>query len=55
MGADSRFGEIGYVPFENIVGRARIIYFSIGSGVPAWQGWNWPAALRFGRFFMTIR
>jgi signal peptidase I len=52
---DSRFSEVGYVPFENIVGRAKIIYFSIGDGVPAWQIWNWPAALRFHRFFMTIR
>jgi signal peptidase I len=53
---DSRYlREVGYVPFENIVGQARIIYFSIGDGVPAWQVWNWPAALRFSRFFMTIR
>jgi signal peptidase I len=53
---DSRFlNEVGYVPFDNIVGQAKIIYFSIGDGVPAWQVWNWPAALRFSRFFMTIR
>jgi signal peptidase I len=53
---DSRFlNEVGYVPFDNIVGQAKIIYFSIGDGVPAWQVWNWPAALRFTRFFMTIR
>ena len=53
---DSRLlDEVGYVPFENIVGKAKIIYFSIGDGVPAWQVWNWPAALRFTRFFMTIR
>jgi len=53
---DSRFlNEVGYVPFDNIVGHAKIIYFSIGDGVPAWQVWNWPAALRFTRFFMTIR
>jgi signal peptidase I len=51
---DSR-GEVGYVPFENIVGQAKIIYFSIGDGIPAWQVWNWPSALRFSRFFMTIR
>jgi signal peptidase I len=51
---DSR-SEVGYVPFENIVGQAKIIYFSIGDGIPAWQVWNWPSALRFSRFFMTIR
>jgi signal peptidase I len=51
---DSR-SEVGYVPFENIVGQAKIIYFSIGDGIPAWQVWNWPASLRFSRFFTTIR
>jgi signal peptidase I len=51
---DSR-SEVGYVPFENIVGQAKIIYFSMGDGIPAWQVWKWPAALRFNRLFMTIR
>jgi signal peptidase I len=51
---DSR-SDVGFVPFENIVGQAKIIYFSIGDGVPAWQVWNWPASLRFSRFFTTIR
>jgi signal peptidase I len=51
---DSR-GDVGYVPFENIVGQAKIIYFSIGDGTPAWQVWKWPAAVRFSRLFMTIR
>jgi signal peptidase I len=53
---DSRvLGEVGYVPFENIVGRAEIIYFSIGDGAAAWQVWRWPSALRWGRFFMMLR
>jgi signal peptidase I len=52
---DSRFSEVGFVPFENIVGQAKIIYFSIGGGIPAWQVWNWPASLRFHRVFMTVR
>jgi signal peptidase I len=53
---DSRvLNEVGYVPFENIVGRAEIIYFSIGDGAAAWQVWRWPSALRLGRFFMMLR
>lgn len=53
---DSRaLDEVGYVPFDNIVGRAKIIYFSIGDGAAAWEVWRWPEALRFSRFFMTIR
>jgi hypothetical protein len=27
---DSRFPQVGYVPFENIIGRAQVIFFSIG-------------------------
>src|SRR5215475_7644048 len=53
---DSRvLNEVGYVPFENIVGRAEIIYFSIGDGAAAWQVWRWPTALRLRRFFSIIR
>jgi signal peptidase I len=53
---DSRvLEEVGYVPFANIVGRAEIIYFSIGDGAAAWQVWLWPSALRFSRFFLVLR
>ena len=53
---DSRvLDEVGYVPLENIVGRAEIIYFSIGHGAAAWQVWRWPSAARWGRFFTILR
>src|SRR5215475_14512390 len=53
---DSRvLDEVGYVPFENIVGRAEIIYFSIGDGAAPWQIWRWPTGLRLRRFFSIIR
>src|SRR5262245_36963952 len=29
---DSRYPQVGYVPFENIVGRAQIIFFSVAEG-----------------------
>jgi signal peptidase I len=45
---DSRFAEIGMVPFENLIGRAEIIALSAEG--PFWQVWNW----RFGRFFKSI-
>ncbi len=53
---DSRvLDEVGYIPFENIVGRAEIIYFSIGEGARAWEVWRWPSALRWHRFFTIVR
>ncbi len=39
--ADSRVpSAVGYVPFENLVGKAQVIFFSIGDGEPAWHIWN---------------
>jgi signal peptidase I len=57
--ADSRIpptsGGVGYVPFENLVGRAQIIFFSIGGHAPAWQVWRWPEAVRWSRLFSVVR
>src|SRR6516225_8021502 len=35
-------GGVGYVPFENLIGKAQVIFFSLGDGAPGWQVWNWP-------------
>jgi signal peptidase I len=48
-------GGVGYVPFENIIGRAEIIFFSVGDGVPGWQVWRWPSSLRWSRLFTRVR
>jgi signal peptidase I len=53
---DSRFlSQVGYVPFENIVGRAQIIFFSIEEGEHAWMVWRWPWAVRWNRLFHMVR
>lgn len=52
--ADSRF-DVGYVPDENLVGRASFIIFSLGNETPFLQVWKWPANLRYERFFKGIR
>ncbi len=46
---------VGFVPYENLVGRAELIFFSIEEGVQPWKIWRWPAEARWGRFFQTIR
>jgi signal peptidase I len=48
-------GGVGYVPFENVIGRAEVIFFSVGDGGPAWQVWRWPWSLRWNRLFTTVR
>ncbi|AZN72499.1 signal peptidase I [Georhizobium profundi] len=52
--ADSRF-EVGFVPFENFVGRANIIFFSMDAGTSPLELWNWPSDLRFDRLFQSAQ
>ncbi|MDB5512526.1 MAG: signal peptidase [Enterovirga sp.] len=47
--------SVGFVPFENFVGRAEIIFFSIDESASAWQVWQWPWTVRWGRIFNPIR
>jgi signal peptidase I len=53
---DSRFlSSVGYVNFNNIVGKAQIIFFSndkiVGSFI---KFWKWNKSLRLNRFFKKI-
>lgn len=50
---DSRFlTQVGYVPEENLVGRATLIFFS--NTKPTWQFWNWPSSIRFNRIMQKV-
>ena len=52
---DSRFlSEVGYVPFENLVGRAQVIFFSIGEDASFWQIWKWPTDVRWSRLLQVV-
>jgi len=54
--SDSRFAAgVGFVPFENLVGRARLIFFSIEGDSSFWEVWKWPASIRWGRLMQTVR
>jgi len=48
-------GGVGYVPFENLVGRAEVTFFSVAEGEPAWAFWKWPSTLRWSRMFQPVR
>jgi signal peptidase I len=46
---------VGFVPFENLVGRAERIFPSWDSSQAEWyEIWNWPAAVRWDRLFQSI-
>ncbi|MBX4336068.1 signal peptidase I [Bartonella raoultii] len=50
---DSRL-DVGYVPEENLIGRASLIFFSISNGSSGWQIWRWPFDIRWKRLFSFI-
>jgi signal peptidase I len=45
---------VGFVPFENLVGRADIILFSWKPGVSLFLPWTWFTEARWGRFFHLL-
>jgi len=47
--------SVGMVPYENFVGRAEIIFFSIDENAAAWKVWQWPWTVRWDRMLTTIR
>ena len=50
---DSRAG-VGYVPAENLVGKAEFIFFSTNGNAHFWEFWEWPWSIRWGRLFSVI-
>ena len=52
---DSRVqSAVGFVPAENLVGRAEFLFFSIDENTRLWEFWNWPTAIRFSRIFDAV-
>jgi len=52
---DSRFlSEVGFVPYENLVGKAQVIFFSINEDASFWQVWRWPTEVRWDRIFKAV-
>ena len=54
---DSRYlDSVGYVKKENLVGKAKIIFFSSDYRIGRiFKFWKWPQTIRFKRFFKLIK
>ncbi|PDS80005.1 signal peptidase I [Rhizobium sp. L43] len=50
---DSRF-DVGFVPAENLVGRASVIFFSLGNDTSFREIWKWPTNMRWDRLFKVV-
>jgi signal peptidase I len=51
---DSRCG-LGFIPAENLMGRAWFIVHSIADGVKLWEPWRWLQNIRYSRYFKKIQ
>jgi len=52
---DSRVESlVGFVPFENLVGRADILFFSLSEDAELSKPTSWPKAIRFSRIFNLL-
>lgn len=51
---DSRV-NVGFVPFENLVGKARVLFFSHNDDGAWYKPWTWPKKVRWERLFNKIK
>jgi len=52
---DSRFlNSVGYIPMENLVGKAQYIFFSLEHS-RFYELWKWPRAIRYERIMKKIQ
>ena len=53
--SDSRIlSQLGFIPFENLVGKAQIIFYSRDREESLWKLWLWPSSIRVERLFKSI-
>jgi signal peptidase I len=52
---DSRvLSVVGYIPAENLVGKAQFLFFSTDGTARWWEIWKWPFAVRYSRLFRGV-
>ncbi len=51
---DSRVEDVGFIPIDNLIGRAEIIFFSTNGSARIWEIWKWPGTIRFARLLRLI-
>ena len=55
---DSRTLQVGYIPADNLVGKARFLFFSTALAADPnahwWQIWKWPFETRYRRLFHGV-
>jgi signal peptidase I len=50
-----RSGGVGFVPAENLVGKAQAVFFSTDGSAGLLEVWRWPHAIRYSRLLHAVR
>lgn len=48
-------GGVGFVPAENLVGKAQAVFFSTNGSAGLLEFWRWPQAIRYSRLLHAVR
>lgn len=51
---DSRYDQVGFVPEENLIGRAQMVVFSVERDESLLHFWKWGETIRSGRYFIDL-
>ncbi len=53
---DSRvLNSVGFVPAENLIGRAEFLFFSVDGCGGLFEPWTWPRSIRWNRLFQSLQ
>lgn len=53
---DSRvMSAVGFIPAENLVGKAQFLFFSTNGSAAWWEVWKWPFAIRYSRLLHGVQ
>ncbi len=52
--SDNAYSGVGFIPAENLIGRAEFIFYSTNGGAEIWEIWKWGEATRVERLFDAV-
>lgn len=51
---DNAYSGVGFIPAENLIGRAEFIFYSTNGAAEIWEIWKWGKATRVERLFDAV-
>ena len=51
---DNSYSGVGFIPAENLIGRAEFIFYSTNGAADIWEIWKWGKATRVERLFDAV-